>query len=86
MTLKELWMLSEADKRILGFSSHTMKAYFLQLNMLIRELGNLEIEEISLKCSPVTDIVSCFRERQCSRACPSKIRSPLRLQAQPLVG
>ncbi|GGA14271.1 hypothetical protein GCM10008018_68920 [Paenibacillus marchantiophytorum] len=48
MTLKELWMLYEADKRILGFSSHTMKAYFLQLNMLIRELGNLEIEEISL--------------------------------------
>ncbi|MDQ0897473.1 site-specific integrase [Paenibacillus sp. V4I7] len=48
MTLKELWVLYEADKRILGFSMHTMKAYFLQLNMLIRELGNLEIEEISL--------------------------------------
>ncbi|WP_261808188.1 hypothetical protein [Paenibacillus sp. N3.4] len=48
MTLKELWMLYEADKRILGFSTPTMKAYFLQLNMLIRELGNLEIEEISL--------------------------------------
>lgn len=44
MTLKDLWMLYEADKRILGFSTHTMKAYFLQLNMLIRELGNLEIE------------------------------------------
>lgn len=48
MTLKELWILYEADKRILGFSSHKMRAYFLQLNRLIRELGNLEIEEISL--------------------------------------
>jgi site-specific recombinase XerD len=48
MTLKDLWMLYEADKRILGFSTHTMKAYFLQLNMLIREIGNVEIEEISL--------------------------------------
>jgi hypothetical protein len=49
MTLKDLWMLYEADKRILGFSTHTMKAYFLQLKMLVRELGDLEIEEISLK-------------------------------------
>lgn len=48
MTLKDLWMLYEADKRILGFSTHTMKAYSLQLKMLVRELGDLEIEEISL--------------------------------------
>jgi site-specific recombinase XerD len=48
MTLKDLWMLYEADKRILGFSTYTMKAYFLQLKMLVRELGDLEIEEISL--------------------------------------
>ncbi len=48
MTLKDLWMLYEADKRILGFSAHTMKAYFLQLKMLVSELGDLEIEEISL--------------------------------------
>ncbi|SFL06883.1 hypothetical protein SAMN03159341_10351 [Paenibacillus sp. 1_12] len=37
MTLKDLWMLYEADKRILGFSTHTMKAYFLQLKMLVEE-------------------------------------------------
>jgi site-specific recombinase XerD len=48
MTLKDLWKLYEADKRILGFSTHTMKAYFLQLKMLVREMGDLEIEEISL--------------------------------------
>jgi site-specific recombinase XerD len=48
MTLKDIWKLYEADKRILGFSTHTMKAYFLQLKMLVREMGDLEIEEISL--------------------------------------
>lgn len=77
MTLKELWMLYEADKRILGFSSHTMKeAYFLQLNMLIREPGNLEIEEISLKCNPVTDIVSCFENDNV--AVPAQVKFALR--------
>ncbi|WP_409340332.1 integrase [Paenibacillus sp. MBLB4367] len=48
MKLTDLWMLYEADKRILGFSPHTLKAYSLQLNVLIREIGNLEIEEVSL--------------------------------------
>jgi hypothetical protein len=48
MKLNELWMLYEADKRILGFSSHTLKAYSLQLKMLIREIGDLEIEEVTL--------------------------------------
>ncbi|MDQ0874385.1 site-specific recombinase XerD [Paenibacillus sp. V4I3] len=48
MNLKDLWMLYEADKRILGFSSHTMKAYALQLKMLVLDLGDLELEEISL--------------------------------------
>ncbi|MEC0270471.1 tyrosine-type recombinase/integrase [Paenibacillus anseongense] len=48
MNLKDLWMLYEADKRILGFSSHTLKAYSLQLKMLVLELGDLELEEISL--------------------------------------
>lgn len=38
----------EADKRILGFSHHTLKAYALQLKILVREIGDLEIEEISL--------------------------------------
>lgn len=42
MKLDELWMVYEADKRILGFSPHTLKAYSLQLKMLIREIGNLE--------------------------------------------
>jgi site-specific recombinase XerD len=48
MKLDELWILYETDKRILGFSPHTLKAYSLQLKMLIREMGNLELEEVSL--------------------------------------
>jgi hypothetical protein len=48
MILTELWSVYEADKRILGFSRHTLKAYGLQVKMLVREVGDLEVEEISL--------------------------------------
>ncbi|WP_391559564.1 hypothetical protein [Robertmurraya sp.] len=48
MNLSELWKLYKADKRILGFSPHTLKAYLLQLIVLIREIGDLELEEVSL--------------------------------------
>jgi site-specific recombinase XerD len=48
MRLTDLWRLYEADKRILGFSPHTLKAYSLQLKVLIREIGDLEIDEVSL--------------------------------------
>lgn len=48
MKMSELWLLYEADKRILGFSPYTLKAYSLQLKVLIREVGNLNIEEIAL--------------------------------------
>jgi hypothetical protein len=34
MYLSELWNLYKADKRILGFSPYTLKAYSLQLNVL----------------------------------------------------
>ncbi|KEQ27862.1 site-specific integrase [Paenibacillus tyrfis] len=48
MKLNELWMLYETDKRILGFSPLTLKAYSLQLKMLIRKIGDLDIEEVTL--------------------------------------
>ena len=48
MRLSDLWLLYEADKRILGFSQNTLKAYSLQMKVLIREIGNLEIEEVTL--------------------------------------
>jgi site-specific recombinase XerD len=48
MKMIELWLLYEADKRILGFSPYTLNAYSLQLKVLIRHIGNLDIEEVSL--------------------------------------
>ncbi|AIQ48589.1 integrase [Paenibacillus sp. FSL R7-0273] len=48
MNLSELWRLYEADKRIQGFSTRTLKAYALQHKMLMQELGNLDITEVTL--------------------------------------
>ncbi|WP_338113331.1 hypothetical protein [Paenibacillus artemisiicola] len=39
MNLSELWHHYESDKRIQGFSANTLKAYSLQLKMLVTELG-----------------------------------------------
>lgn len=49
MKLNELWKLYEADKRIQVFSQHTLKAYSLQLKILVSDLGDLEIGEITLQ-------------------------------------
>jgi hypothetical protein len=38
----------EANKRILGFNQYTLKAYSLKFKMLIREIGDLEIEGVTL--------------------------------------
>lgn len=48
MKLSELWKLYMADKRIQGFSPFTLKADSLQLNVLIREIGDPELDEVSL--------------------------------------
>lgn len=47
MNLSELWSLYEADKRIQGFSPKKLKAHALQHKMLMLELGNLDITEVS---------------------------------------
>jgi site-specific recombinase XerD len=47
MNLAELWRTYEADKRIEGFSNQTLKGYGLQLRLLIRDIGDINIEEIS---------------------------------------
>lgn len=49
MDLSELWKFYEADKRIQGFSQHTLIAYSLQFKMLVSQLGDLEIEVITLQ-------------------------------------
>jgi integrase/recombinase XerD len=48
MKMTDIWMLYEADKRILGFSPHTLKAYSLQFKVLTRVIGNLYIGEVTL--------------------------------------
>ncbi|UNK21044.1 hypothetical protein MNQ98_13965 [Paenibacillus sp. N3/727] len=48
MILSELWRLYETDKRIQGFSPKTLKASALQHKMLMKELGDLDITEITL--------------------------------------
>jgi len=47
MILSEAWNLYKADKQIQGYSSQTLKAYNVQLNLLIRYLGDLPLDEIT---------------------------------------
>lgn len=67
MKLNELWSLYEADKRILGFSPYTLKAYSLQLRMLVRKIGDLEIEEVSL------NLLKDYLAKQSTRLKPSSL-------------
>jgi len=49
MRLSSAWEAYAADKRLDGYSPHTMRAYKLQAQLLIRHLGDIDIKEISLK-------------------------------------
>ena len=44
MLLSKAWETYESDKRIEGFSPQTLKAYQLQVNLLIRHFGDVEID------------------------------------------
>jgi integrase/recombinase XerD len=48
MKLSELWSCYHSDKRIEGFSPYTLKGYGIQSNLLIRHLGDVDVEEITL--------------------------------------
>lgn len=48
MKLSEVWELYNADKQIEGFSPHTVKAYKIQHNLLVRHFGDIDIENIKL--------------------------------------
>ena len=48
MKISEAWKLYEIDKKILGYSKHTMKGYKIQANLLIRNIGDKNIEDITL--------------------------------------
>ena len=47
MVLTEAWKFYESDKRLLGYSHHTLTAYQIQVNLLIRDLGDVEIADIT---------------------------------------
>lgn len=54
MILSELWRQYETDKRIQGLSPNTLKAYSLQLKMLITELGDINTAGINDRTVPLT--------------------------------
>ncbi|WP_152393333.1 tyrosine-type recombinase/integrase [Paenibacillus guangzhouensis] len=72
MILSELWRLYEADKRIQGFSSSTLKAYTLQLKMLLRELGDLDISEVT------HNLLKEYLAKQSDRLKPSSLGHRIR--------
>ncbi|MEW9673160.1 tyrosine-type recombinase/integrase [Ammoniphilus sp. 3BR4] len=72
MYLSELWNLYKADKRILGFSPYTLKAYSLQLNVLIREVGDLELEDVTLP------LLKNYLAKQSERLKPSSLGHRIR--------
>ncbi len=48
MRLSEAWIFYESEKRLDGYSHHTLKAYSIQIKLLIEEFGDIEISEIEL--------------------------------------
>lgn len=49
MKLSEAWKMYKGEKRIIGFSPQTLKAYGLQLSLLIQFLSDISIESITTK-------------------------------------
>ena len=47
MLLSQAWETYESDKRIEGFSPQTLKAYQLQVTLLIRYLEDVEINSLT---------------------------------------
>jgi integrase/recombinase XerD len=49
MLLSEAWPLYEADKRLLGYSEETFKAYKIQSGLLCRGMGDIDIKEVTFE-------------------------------------
>ncbi len=49
MRLSTAWPQFEAEKRLQGYSPHTLKAYHLQSKLLIKFLGDFKIQDITTK-------------------------------------
>jgi integrase/recombinase XerD len=48
MKLSEAWELYVPDKQIVGYSSNTLKQYKIQVNVMIRHFGDVDLENIAL--------------------------------------
>ncbi|WIV19566.1 tyrosine-type recombinase/integrase [Paenibacillus polygoni] len=72
MILSELWRHYEADKRIQGFSPNTLKAYALQLRMLVTDLGDIDISEVTL------NLLKGYLAKQSNRLKPSSLGHRIR--------
>ena len=48
MLLSKAWELCKKDKQLLGFSKYTLRGYSIQADLLVRGLGDKNIEEIEL--------------------------------------
>ncbi|WP_054022914.1 tyrosine-type recombinase/integrase [Bacillus sp. FJAT-28004] len=72
MILVELWRLYVADKQIQGFSPNTLKAYALQLKMLVSEFGDLDITEVTLQ------LLKEYLAKQSGRLKPSSLGHRIR--------
>lgn len=49
MLLSEAWSAYEADKRLEGYSPHTLKSYHLQSSLLIRAIGDVDIQSVTFE-------------------------------------
>lgn len=49
MRLTEAWSAYAADKRLLGYSKQTLKAYRLQIDLLIRHFGDIDIGSLTFE-------------------------------------
>lgn len=47
MIISEAWLLYEADKKLEGFSPHTLKSYKIQKDLLIRYLGDVFVSDVT---------------------------------------
>ncbi|MFC4966741.1 tyrosine-type recombinase/integrase [Paenibacillus sp. GCM10023248] len=72
MNISQLWKLYEADKRIQGFSTNTLKAYALQLKMLVNEIGDIHISDVTLQ------LLKEYLSKQSDRLKPSSLGHRIR--------
>lgn len=72
MLLSEAWELFESERRLQGFSPHTLKAYGIQKNLLIRHIGDVPIQEVT------THILKHYLSKAAKHLKPSSVDHRIR--------